>query len=632
MDANNDGFFDPDELSRSESVTYNGSSTFELTPALERRDEVYTVRLRARLKDSDAVFGASTAVPMIVDTLTSDALKEYVTAPDDSYKYSVANTVDGPGYTFYALDMTSQTWRSPLDVNKPDWRHWVEVVVPDSPVGDTALLYITGGSNNFGAPPSAPDTSILQLALATNTVTVRLRTVPSEPLVFTDETREREEDEIIAYSFDKFLEHLGDEGNESWPLLVAMAKSAVRAMDTVQDFIAKPEIKNTQIEHFVVTGYSKRGWTTWLTAAADERVKAIVPGVFDNLNQGSQMVHHYGVYGFFSEAVHDYSDMQIFERILTPEALELSRIVDPYRYLGTGRFDDMPILVLNSAGDEFFVTDSSQFYIHDLPGDNKYQRYIPNTNHGLDVRAAESTLTFYDAVLNDRALPEFSWTVEQDGRIVVHADTEPTAVKLWQESNPVARDFRNNPLLNPVNVNTWTSTNLTSDGAGNFVGDVPMPATGATAYLVELTFAHPVAGFPSYVFTTEARVKSPLPFHAWPYESGFPQGASAFSISDTESFWANASFQPAAARLAAARAEAAVAIALAVPAAAEAPAMLDAALVAVVAGDGEAPPSSAEPGSASTMAADAATPESPEEGDEAKVESGFDLDLNDLLA
>lgn len=37
------------------------------------------------------------------------------------------------------------------------------------------------------------------------------------------------------------------------------------------------------LKNFVVGGASKRGWTTWTTAAVDDRVVAIVPVVIDLL-------------------------------------------------------------------------------------------------------------------------------------------------------------------------------------------------------------------------------------------------------------------------------------------------------------------------------------------------------------
>jgi PhoPQ-activated pathogenicity-related protein len=46
------------------------------------------------------------------------------------------------------------------------------------------------------------------------------------------------------------------------------------AMDTTIAF-AKQKTGNT-IDRYAVAGASKRGWTTWLTAAVDKRVMAMV--------------------------------------------------------------------------------------------------------------------------------------------------------------------------------------------------------------------------------------------------------------------------------------------------------------------------------------------------------------------
>ena len=85
--------------------------------------------------------------------------------------------------------------------------------------------------------------------------------------------KDRTEDEVIAYTFDHFL---NDTSDTEWPALLPMTKAAVKAMDMAQQFV--PTIAfNQQINGFVVTGGSKRGWTTWLTAAVDDRVVAIAP-------------------------------------------------------------------------------------------------------------------------------------------------------------------------------------------------------------------------------------------------------------------------------------------------------------------------------------------------------------------
>jgi PhoPQ-activated pathogenicity-related protein len=111
-----------------------------------------------------------------------------------------------------------------------------------------------------------------------------------QPLVFADEQKPRSEDEIIAYTWDKFLKG----GDDQWPLRLPMTKAAVRALDTITSFCAR---EGLTLDGFVVAGASKRGWTTWATAAVDRRVVAIVPMVIDMLNIVPSFKHHLAVYG-----------------------------------------------------------------------------------------------------------------------------------------------------------------------------------------------------------------------------------------------------------------------------------------------------------------------------------------------
>ncbi len=80
------------------------------------------------------------------------ALDRYVAAPDDSYAWSLAKTIDGDGYTGYVIDLTSQTWRTSAEVDRPVWKHWLTVIKPDEVKANTALLYITHGKNGDDPP------------------------------------------------------------------------------------------------------------------------------------------------------------------------------------------------------------------------------------------------------------------------------------------------------------------------------------------------------------------------------------------------------------------------------------------------------------------------------------------------
>src|SRR5690349_12340177 len=87
-------------------------------------------------------------------------------------------------------------WSPPAkEVDRPVWKHWLVIVVPDHVKTSTALLFINGGSNDRPAPTSA-SAPLGVAAVTTGSVVADLRGIPSEPLVFADENKRRSEDAI----------------------------------------------------------------------------------------------------------------------------------------------------------------------------------------------------------------------------------------------------------------------------------------------------------------------------------------------------------------------------------------------------------------------------------------------------
>ena len=86
-------------------------------------------------------------------------------------------------------------------------------------------------------------------------------------------------------------------------LNLPMTKAGVRALDTITAFLthitAPTRSWDLRLDptDFIVSGVSKRGWTTWLVGAVDPRVIAIVPVMMDELNFVENIKHHYRAYG-----------------------------------------------------------------------------------------------------------------------------------------------------------------------------------------------------------------------------------------------------------------------------------------------------------------------------------------------
>lgn len=418
------------------------------------------------------------------------ALDDYVAAPDEAYAFASAEIlVDGEGFTIHLVELTSQRWRTEAEVWRAQssgertslWRHWVSIIVPDKITTDTALVIVSGGSND-GSPPSGDDEEIgygAGLAVLSGSVVAVLEQVPNQPLFFADEPFAHREDEIVAYSWDKAM----TTGDYTWAVYLPMVKSVVRAMDAVQESV--PSVApGVAINQFVIAGFSKRGASTWLTAAVDPRIKAIAPGVIDILNFAPQIEHHLAVYGEYSPAIQDYVDYDIVSRGRTPEGQALLQVVDPLSY--RDRLV-MPKLIVNATGDQFFPPDSSRFYFSKLLGETLL-RYVANTDHSLStsddaiVAAVNAMFSWYLHVLYGIPRPTMYWRNEAMTLTVSTSEPALTAL-LWQATNANARDFRSDTVGE-----AWSATSLGGPDDREFVAHVETPLQGWRAYFVEIIY------------------------------------------------------------------------------------------------------------------------------------------------
>lgn len=406
-------------------------------------------------------------------------LRDYVQAPDSTFRYEIVHSVPGDQYDYHVLKMYSQHWLTPDIVDQTEWWHWVSMIVPKETPYSTAMLWIGGGSTN-SKMPEEPNELILAAATKTNSVVAQIHNTPFQPITFANDTfGERYEDEIISYGWRKFLEGGAKDEDAIWLARFPMTKAAKLAMDAVTEVVQKNYQK--PIESYMVGGASKRGWTTWTTAATDDRVVAIAPVVIDLLNLTPSFQHHWRNYGFWAPAVGDYVREGVMNWVGTPEFDRMMEITEPYSFR---KNYDMPKLLINAAGDEFFQPDSWKFYWDSLPGE-KHVMYVPNSGHDVgDSDALPNLIAFYNSVLKKAQRPTYSWKIEGDQiKVTFDPANKPAAIKLWSAYNPMARDFRID-VFGP----NWTAEEIAVPDSGELTVNMTTPESGYRGYFVELTY------------------------------------------------------------------------------------------------------------------------------------------------
>jgi PhoPQ-activated pathogenicity-related protein len=452
----------------------------------------------------------------LVALVASTPLDDYVWAEDPHYSwYDTGLTLhgkslkDGTTWMGYVLNMTSQKWLDETITTRPLWWHILVVIVPEQVRWEkNATLWITGGSNNGDGVPSATDEDIFltaELAMGCQMVVGALFQIPNEPMMFYDDPiqKSRSEDSIIAYTWDHFLRNTND---AEWLVRFPMVKASLRAMDTITAYSAQKF--GYDFQHYVVTGASKRGWTTWDVGAVDpDRVAAIVPIVLDAINFVAVEHHQWRSYGGWSYALEDYYEMDIMTRLDTPEMELLQEMEDPYFY--RDRLT-MPKLVINAVGDEFQQPDDTWYWWNDMP-EPKHFLLVPNAEHSLAtgiLEAVPAVGTWIEYLLEKRTIPKVHWKRdESNGAITVtwHGElgqrVQEAAMWYATTCNTERRDFRLINIDDPCTCGVgadgyclnlkvlWQKQTLEEVAPNTYTASFSVDDGRWAAFLIDLTFA-----------------------------------------------------------------------------------------------------------------------------------------------
>ncbi|MBC7220922.1 hypothetical protein H5T55_05575 [Candidatus Bipolaricaulota bacterium] len=384
-------------------------------------------------------------------------LFDYLDAAKGTAVWEIVGTQTVGGGRVTEVRLRSQVWRG------IPWNHVLFVCDPGPVVvEDVIVLYITGGQAKADALLGLTMASLAGLRVAV------LGGVPNQPLFGL------REDALLAHTFERYLQ----EGDSDWPLLLPMVQSAHAAMDALEALAV--ELWGTELRGFVVTGASKRGWTTYLTAAtAPERVLGMIPIVFDFLNMPAQLVQQEEFLGGPSPMLRDYTSRGLTgEFTAAPEGARLVWIVDPYsyRYAYT-----MPKLAVVGSNDPYWTVGATSLYWSGLP-DPKLLLVVPNAGHGvLDLgRVLGSLALFARWVARGEAVPRVETAVHltADGATLsVRADRPLAEARLWVAESPTP-DFRQA---------RWVERDLPAAGEG-WGAEVVAAGASYTAFFAELVF------------------------------------------------------------------------------------------------------------------------------------------------
>lgn len=420
-----------------------------------------------------AFIGTFTAGAQTAPGAAADALANYVAKPDDAFEWHVQKRYSNPDAAVVELHFESQRWQG------EPWKHQLLLIRPKRVADEGRAIFIIGGGrwrDEYEAATTEeplPEDAGLFIAIAKvlKAPVVVLGQVPYQPLFGMTEDR------LIAHTFERYL----TTGDPEWPLLLPMVKSVVRAFDASS--AASEREWGKPLDRFTVIGGSKRGWTTWLTAAVDQRVTAIAPIVIDALNMERHFPHQSEAWGAPSASIQPYTDLGLDRILASPQGADLRQIVDPYAY--RDRLT-LPKLVILATNDQYFPLDSANLYFGGLR-EPKYLLYLPNEPHSVKHygNVVRGLRALHEASGGGEPLPRVDWEYRAtaDGLTLCIDAKGARSLHVWR-ADSADRDFRDAQ---------WQDVVETRRSRGSFA--LERPAAGYAAVFGEMRFGAALKAF-----------------------------------------------------------------------------------------------------------------------------------------
>ncbi|XP_060616935.2 autocrine proliferation repressor protein A-like isoform X1 [Anolis sagrei] len=459
----------------------------------------------------------ATVLPSVWMCEQKKALDVYVKEHDPYYSYTLKKEETKQGVTVYSLNMTSLKWLDESEVERSVWWHELFIALPKVQTMNDSCLLIPSNGRNDCVPVLDIDynlNDIIDTAKSTGSCAALLRQIPNQPNTFykipIEECKKSSSDGGLSCSWWKFL---NDKTARPHTLLqFPMVKATVRAMDTITAFLMNESNGKMNITKFTLAGISKRGWSSWLTAAVDNRVVSFFPFLADLLNMRKNLHHQYRSYCGWTFLLRPLRDTNITQQLDKPRFKEMASHIDPLEY--NGRYSMQAKYISVATGDEFFQPDDSHYYFSQLMGEKLF-RIVPNIGHahtlllGQRVTLLDSLKAFYVSTMQNLRRPQITWNrteTNTSGIIHLFTDQEPLSTKCYFAStlSSQRRDFRlfvGPGIPQPV---LWCQCSVEKVRPGIYKAEVNKPLKGWRGFFIEVTFPGP--GGHTHVFTSELHV------------------------------------------------------------------------------------------------------------------------------